>query len=122
MTTNPTPVDVAVAYIEAWARSDMTTVARYLTEHITLAGPVPRRAAGPGRPGPIRVSRHLGRLGRTSAWAAGGLTGDAKDEVPSGVRPSGGPCELQAGGDGRPGEWEEAHPAVAGVGVGDGLE
>lgn len=40
MTTNPTPVDVAVAYIEAWARSDMTTVARYLTEDITFEGPM----------------------------------------------------------------------------------
>jgi hypothetical protein len=40
MTPNPKPVDVAVAFIEAWARSDMATVAAYVAEDITYEGPM----------------------------------------------------------------------------------
>lgn len=40
MTTRPTPVDVAVAYLEAWASGDMATAAKYLAEDVTFEGPM----------------------------------------------------------------------------------
>jgi hypothetical protein len=39
MTEHPTPVDVAVAYIEAFGRRDMTTAARYIAEDIVSESP-----------------------------------------------------------------------------------
>lgn len=40
MTTHPTPVDVAVAYLEAWASGDTTTVAGHVAEDISFQGPM----------------------------------------------------------------------------------
>jgi ketosteroid isomerase-like protein len=42
-----TPVDVAVAYLEAWAGGDMTTVADHLAEDVSFEGPM-AQATGAG--------------------------------------------------------------------------
>lgn len=40
MTANRSPLDVAVAFIEAWARHDMATVAGYAADDISDEGPL----------------------------------------------------------------------------------
>ena len=39
MTTQPSPADVAIAYIEAFGRGDMTTAATYLADDVVFESP-----------------------------------------------------------------------------------
>lgn len=39
ITEHPTPVDIAVSFIEAWARRDMRTVAGYVADAIAFESP-----------------------------------------------------------------------------------
>lgn len=40
MPEHPTPVDVAIAFTEAWTSHDMTAAARYVAQHVAFEGPM----------------------------------------------------------------------------------
>jgi SnoaL-like protein len=44
MPGHPTPVDVAIAFTQAWTSHDMTGAARYVAQHVAFEGPMTQAA------------------------------------------------------------------------------